>query len=373
MTRPLNVSWLKSSVILSVFLGVFWAASQSVGAQERPQYSADGIEVPGASSGEPRIEWSKSLGLEHLDDAALAWGSSRKCVSCHTNGTYLLIRPIMTQSVGAPNRKIRDFFVRQLDEIRRLDPEKAKTQGTRAAQVIYIAAGLAQWDRYVEKSLSVETEEAMDLMFEMQGESGSWHNLDCWPPFESHPYSLAQTAAMAIASAPGWLQKKEGGASHAEAISRLRDFLKTSELPHDYARVLKLWSSLQLDGIVTESEKRTMVNMILDKQQPDGGWAMRNFGTPEQWGQGSRASKLRDEPAEEQSNSDGHMTGLVLWVLTEAGLGMENEQIRRGIDWLKTNQRESGRWWTRSLNTDQSHYITYSGTTYAMAVLSRFE
>ena len=279
----------------------------------------------------------------------------------------------MTQSVGAPNRKIRDFFVRQLDEIRRLDPEKAKTQGTRAAQVIYIAAGLAQWDRYVEKSLSVETEEAMDLMFEMQGESGSWHNLDCWPPFESHPYSLAQTAAMAIASAPGWLQKKEGGASHAEAISRLRDFLKTSELPHDYARVLKLWSSLQLDGIVTESEKRTMVNMIFDKQQPDGGWAMRNFGTPEQWGQGSRASKLRDEPAEEQSNSDGHMTGLVLWVLTEAGLGMENEQIRRGIDWLKTNQRESGRWWTRSLNTDQSHYITYSGTAYAMAVLSRFE
>ena len=373
MTRPLNVSWLKSSVVLSVFFGVFWAASQNVGAQERPQYSADGIEVPGASSGEPRIEWSKSRGLEHLDDAALAWGSSRKCVSCHTNGTYLLIRPIMTQSVGAPNRKIRDFFVRQLNEIRRLDPEKAKTQGTRAAQVIYIAAGLAQWDRYVEKSLSVETEEAMDLMFEMQGESGSWHNLDCWPPFESHPYSLAQTAAMAIASAPGWLQKKDGGASHAEAISRLRDFLKTSELPHDYARVLKLWSSLQLDGIVTESEKRSIVKMILDKQQPDGGWTMRNFGTPEQWGQGSRASKLRDEPAEEQSNSDGHMTGLVLWVLTEAGLGMEDEQIRRGIDWLKTNQRESGRWWTRSLNTDQSHYITYSGTAYAMAVLSRFE
>ena len=373
MTRPLNVPGLKSSLLLSVLLGVVWAASQIVGAQERPQYSADGIEVPGAKSDEPRIEWSKSRGLEHLDDAALAWGSSRKCVSCHTNGTYLLIRPIMTPSVGAPDRKIRDFFVRQLEEIRRLDPEKAKTQGTRAAQVIYIAAGLAQWDRYVAKRLSVETEEAIDLMFEMQGESGSWHNLDCWPPFESHPYSLAQTAAMALASAPGWLQKQDGGGTHAEAVSRLRDFLKTSELPHDYARVLKLWSALQLDGILTESEKRAFVKMILDKQQADGGWTMRTFATPEQWGQGSRASKLRDEPAEEQSNSDGHMTGLVLWVLTESGLGVENEQIRRGIAWLKDNQRESGRWWTRSLNTDQSHYITYSGTAYAMAVLSRFE
>lgn len=373
MTRRLNVSGLNSLLLFSVLLGVVWPASQIVGAQERPQYSADGIEVPGAKSDEPRIEWSRSRGLEHLDDAALAWGSSRKCVSCHTNGTYLLIRPIMTPSVGAPDRKIRDFFVRQLEEIRRLDPEKAKTQGTRAAQVIYIAAGLAQWDRYVSKRLSVETEEAIDLMFEMQGESGSWHNLDCWPPFESHPYSLAQTAAMALASAPGWLQKQDGGGAHTEAISRLRDFLKTSELPHDYARVLKLWSALQLDGILTKSEKRSFVEMILDKQQADGGWTMRTFATPEQWGQGSRASKLRDEPAEEQSKSDGHMTGLVLWVLTESGLGIENEQIRRGIAWLKDNQRESGRWWTRSLNTDQSHYITYSGTAYAMAVLSRFE
>ena len=260
-----------------------------------------------------------------------------------------------------------------MNSINELDPEKAKTQGTRAAQVIYIAAGLALWDRYVAKRLSVETEEAIDLMFEMQGESGSWHNLDCWPPFESHPYSLAQTAAMALASAPGWLQKQDGGGAHTEAISRLRDFLKTSELPHDYARVLKLWSALQLDGILTESEKRSFVEMILDKQQADGGWTMRTFATPEQWGQGSRASKLRDEPAEEQSKSDGHMTGLVLWVLTESGLGIENEQIRRGIAWLKDNQRESGRWWTRSLNTDQSHYITYSGTAYAMAVLSRFE
>ena len=100
---------------------------------------------------------------------------------------------------------------------------------------------------------------------------------------------------------------------------------------------------------------------------------MRSFATPEQWGKGSRAGKLRGEPVEEQSNSDGHMTGLVLWVLMEAGLGMDNEQIRRGVQWLKANQRESGRWWTRSLNTEQSHYITYSGTAYALAVLSRLE
>ena len=36
---------------------------------------------------------------------------------------------------------------------------------------------------------------------------------------------------------------------------------------------------------------------------------------------------------------------------------------------MKQNQRESGRWWTRSLNNDSSHFITYSGTAYPLLAL----
>ena len=39
------------------------------------------------------------------------------------------------------------------------------------------------------------------------------------------------------------------------------------------------------------------------------------------------------------------------------------------MQWLLTNQRSSGRWWTRSLNRDGYQFITYSGTAYPLLAL----
>ncbi len=38
--------------------------------------------------------------------------------------------------------------------------------------------------------------------------------------------------------------------------------------------------------------------------------------------------------------------------------------------WLEANQRQSGRWWTQSLNTDNFHFITYTGTLYPVMALA---
>ena len=65
------------------------------------------------------------------------------------------------------------------------------------------------------------------------------------------------------------------------------------------------------------------------------------------------------------------MTGLVTLVLIDAGVNAQDERIVRGTDWLLANQRESGRWWTRSLNTDNYHFMTYSATAYALVALHK--
>ena len=44
--------------------------------------------------------------------------------------------------------------------------------------------------------------------------------------------------------------------------------------------------------------------------------------------------------------------------------------IQRGLTWLKQNQRQSGRWWTKSLNTDKWNFITYTGTLYPVMALT---
>ena len=63
------------------------------------------------------------------------------------------------------------------------------------------------------------------------------------------------------------------------------------------------------------------------------------------------------------------MTGLAIIVLREAGVPANDPRLQKGIGWLKSNQRASGRWWTRSLNTDAWHFITYSGTAFPLLAL----
>ena len=61
---------------------------------------------------------------------------------------------------------------------------------------------------------------------------------------------------------------------------------------------------------------------------------------------------------------------MAIVALREAGVPAADPRIQRGLTWLVKNQRESGRWWTRSLNTDRQHFITYSGTAFPLLALS---
>jgi squalene-hopene/tetraprenyl-beta-curcumene cyclase len=47
----------------------------------------------------------------------------------------------------------------------------------------------------------------------------------------------------------------------------------------------------------------------------------------------------------------------------------EHASLKNGITWLKSNQRESGRWHTRSLNRDNHHFISHAGTAFAIMAL----
>ena len=60
-------------------------------------------------------------------------------------------------------------------------------------------------------------------------------------------------------------------------------------------------------------------------------------------------------------------------MLRQAGVAATAEPIRRGVAWLKANQRASGRWFTRSLNGDGGHYITNAGTAFAVMALKACE
>jgi len=122
--------------------------------------------------------------------------------------------------------------------------------------------------------------------------------------------------------------------------------------------------------LLDKEQQEALVDMIWKHQRDDGGWSIRTFATPEAWGRGNRAEKLRREPEFRRPPSDGHQTGMAIVALREAGVPAADPRIQRALAWLMKNQRSSGRWWTRSLNADGRHYITYSGTAFPLLALS---
>ncbi len=277
-------------------------------------------------------------------------------------------RPALTARVGHPPQEARQFFEAALQDLI-LQPRGKYLKGLAATQVIYVAAGLAEWDAHVTKHLSAETASALALMLEIQQNDGSWTRPSvCWPPFESDSYHGATMAAIAICTAPGWLQGAEAR-KFQDGVRRLQHYLRTERPPHDYGRVWLLRAASRMPGLLPINAKRELIAMVLRHQRADGGWSIRTFAQPEEWGGGNRAMKLRQELEFQDPPSDGHQTGLAIVALREAGLPARDPRIQRGVRWLLANQRASGRWWTRSLNTDRWHYITLSGTGYALQAL----
>ena len=90
---------------------------------------------------------------------------------------------------------------------------------------------------------------------------------------------------MGVGLAPGWLEQATSPELQRQ-IASLREYLRRVPPPHDYARVALLWADPYLPGVISADRKQDIVRMILDRQRPDGGWSIRSFAQPEQWGPG---------------------------------------------------------------------------------------
>jgi squalene-hopene/tetraprenyl-beta-curcumene cyclase len=334
------------------------------------QYHLKNVTYARPSPAERIIPFSPRLAVEYMEQGALAWSQEWKCVACHTNGSYMVVRPLLTPQLGPPQKALRDFFVGTLNEELASDPADMRPE-LDSTQAVYVAAGLAIWDANVTRHLSPETAEALGMMFKLQRADGDWTiSDDNNPPLESNRYQLATVAARAIANAPGWLSQQRGTPMQAK-IDLLENYLRAErKVQGDYDRTDLLWAASELPGLLDGKRKQELIDMIFAHQQPDGGWSIRTFAQPQEWGKGNRAEKLRAEPEFANPSSDGHMTGLAIIALRKAGIPAGDPRVQRGVAWLQANQRSSGRWWTRSLNRDGWQFISYSGTVYPLLALS---
>ena len=188
-----------SCVVLIGLMGHLAGLRTSWAADPNPQYELGSIKILAATADEARLEQvSLTLALDYLEQGTQVWNGQRKCVTCHTNGIAMTVRPALSDKLGKPSESVRQFFVDALQQLESMESDNLK-QSSRPAQVIDTAAGLAEWDKHVLKKLSPETERALTPMFSTQKVSGTWGTLDCWPPDESDAFHEATMAAMSVA------------------------------------------------------------------------------------------------------------------------------------------------------------------------------
>jgi squalene-hopene/tetraprenyl-beta-curcumene cyclase len=113
--------------------------------------------------------------------------------------------------------------------------------------------------------------------------------------------------------------------------------------------------------------------MLWRQQLADGGWSTRRMSDLMRWHEKMDpkvVAMIQSEPDADNPGSDAFMTAFAIVLLREAGVPASDRRIERGLQWLKQNQRVTGRWWMKSLFRDTYHYSTYISTAQALRALA---
>lgn len=296
-------------------------------------------------------EYSAAKAAEYLDGVGIGWTRERKCITCHTNMPYLTARPLLK---GDEWKEVRTFLEKDVTSW----SNGGKPRGD--AYVVATAFALAFNDAQQTGKLHDTTKAALERMWGVQKETGEWKWLKCdWPPLEHDDYYGATLAALAVGYAPGYAKTDAA----KPGIEKLKAYFKKTPAPDVHHTAMLLWASTKLDGLMTAEEQKKAIDSLKALQHKDGGWCLPSLGNYKR----RDAQKTPNDP---DAESDGYGTGFATFVLLQAGAKPTDTAIVNGVKWLKSNQRESGRWYTRSLNNDAGHYIANAGTAFCVLALA---
>lgn len=347
-----------------------------------------------ASLGSYRSGWSPAAAASYLDSREAWWQSwppaqlSQKtvCVSCHTVLPYALVRPGLRSELGqteltAAERTMLTSIEKRVADWQEMSPyytDAAHAAPSHATEAVLNALILAKYSAE-QPQLGPVAHQAFDEAWALQlttGENaGGWE----WQDFHEAPWESPESAyqgaammAIAVGSMPA---SYAGDPAVGDHVGQLRQYL----LRHYAAQPLMnqlyvLWASALTPGLLGESQRTDLIKKVASLQRSDGGWSLPSLDE-------QKAIKPFTldlfKRANDVDGSDGIATGLVVLALEEAGVGLDEPMLKRGLAWLEAHQYEEGSWWASSLNgfrnptTDMGRFMSDAATGYAVLALER--
>jgi squalene-hopene/tetraprenyl-beta-curcumene cyclase len=344
-------------------------------------FSATVAAQQAAPSGGGSSTWDPAAAAAYLDARMDLWfanGTRLKtgdtqtaCVSCHAGLAYAISRPVLRRVMhvdtpSAQEAKLLDDTTRRVETYATHqvlydfnERRQTESRGTEAVlnAVILTSADAARGVR----EPSAPAKKALARMWETQRADGRWD----WLEFGLEPWETTEAVyhgATFAAFAAGTAQGPHDAVATA-GIDRLRAYLSSNyQAQHLYNRTWALLASTRLKRVVTDAQRDALIGDLVRAQRDDGGWSLEAMG-PWKWSKTAPPVKAPgDLDAALLTQSDGYATGLVVYTLKQAGVARDHAAIRKGIQWLATNQRTipvpdvPGRaWHAHSLNYDREH------------------
>jgi hypothetical protein len=144
-------------------------------------------------------------------------------------------------------------------------------------------------------------------------------------------------------------------------------------------QVIALWASRKWPGLLAPSEGKAIIDNVLGKQQSSGGWGLSSMGWI--WKGATLRSLVnlwvRSDDIPLAGKSDGYATGLVVFVLGQAGGSNADVQLERGRNWLIGNQNQIEGGWPgysmvnrRDPSSGTGRFMSDVATAYAVLALT---
>jgi hypothetical protein len=285
-------------------------------------------------------------GLEWLQQAAADWGNEHQCVGCHVQAQALMGQAVAIEQGYRVN-------MRALHDLTEQIRSKQLPDGTwppspyNTAVAAFSSMGLAQAALATKASSDVELMKASDNLLVRQDPDGSIPLESTRPPIEQGDFMTTANSLVALR----WSATHAKDAKYRQAAARALGWIESHEPETTQDRVFKIIALMRFGSPEQKRIAWSTVESLAEQQQPDGGW--------------------KETPQMDGSNA--FATGQALYAFKQAGVSVQGEMFRRGVDnLLQTQIKEptdaNGSW--EAVHTQSERKTSFAPTMWAVIGLA---